>query len=604
MAYWLLLAVTVVAPLALAPGLLLFDVTPKLLAVVVGACLIWLALAFEGRFPSFHERPWSLLLLAIIGLTAIVATTFSMDPVLSLAGSEWRRMGLPAWLGCLAVAAAIPYAARTDNQRRGLLIAVALSGVAAGFYSFGQYLDWDPWIPSSLYHLMENGQEIVRPPSTFGQATYFATFELLAGFAAAGLALSSKSAAARLAWGAAAVVMLLAVIGSGTRGAWLGAAAGAVLLSARLEQRRMVLAGLLVATALGAGFIASPWGQPVRNRILYRTADPGGLARIPMWRDSLQLVAAHPLLGAGPDTFQISFPRYESIEMAQRSPDSYVESPHNVILDYWTTAGLPAVLAFLALMGVALRNGLRGSVEDAAAAAGLAAALVAAQFIADTNATRLAVLTFASLLAGRGRATASVEPRVRAVAMVAITALLLPVLYFGWRMAAADRAGLASADALAFGDLAKGRDLSREAHEAFPWTGTYAFAYSRKLGHLVMESKAPLADRAPLVQAAEEAARLALPHSTKKPAVYVHLASLHVFQGRNDEAQRDLEAAVEAAPSWYRPRWLLAAMYADRRQFQKAATLAESAIERGAGIYPYIVEASSKMRVQAVNKSR
>ena len=46
-AFWILVAELVAVPLALAPSLQFFDTTPKLLALVAGACLIWLALAAE-----------------------------------------------------------------------------------------------------------------------------------------------------------------------------------------------------------------------------------------------------------------------------------------------------------------------------------------------------------------------------------------------------------------------------------------------------------------------------------------------------------------------------------------------------------------------------
>jgi len=62
--------------------------------------------------------------------------------------------------------------------------------------------------------------------------------------------------------------------------------------------------------------------------------------------------------------------------------------------------------------------------------------------------------------------------------------------------------------------------------------------------------------------AGEESARAGLLPSSQPQAAYVHLASLAVLQGHEEEAQAALTSAIEAAPHWYRPRWLLAVLLA------------------------------------------
>ena len=98
-AFWVLVGVIVVVPLALAPGLQFSEVTPKLLVLVAGACLVWLTLAARNWFPAFRGRQARFfLLLGALALTGLLATVFSSDWVLSFAGSEGRRKGcLPGW---------------------------------------------------------------------------------------------------------------------------------------------------------------------------------------------------------------------------------------------------------------------------------------------------------------------------------------------------------------------------------------------------------------------------------------------------------------------------------------------------------------------------
>ncbi len=595
-AFWTLASVVVVVPLALAPGLQFFDVTPKLLVLLAGACVVWVSLAVEGRVPSFGGQAGRFLgLLAALAAMGVLATIFSHNRVLSLVGSEWRRMGLPAWLACLAVAAAVPVVIGEDSaRRRRLLTAWVLAAVAAATYSFAQYFGWDPWISSALYHIGEGEWQIVRPPATLGYVSYLAAFLLPAGFVSVGLAMSGTAARARLAWGAAAAALALALVISGSRGAWLGAAAGVVVLLACAKRRRPVLLGLLGVTALAAVFVLSPPGQRVRSRLRWFVEDPAGGARLLLWRDSLRMARAHPLLGTGLDTFELSFLKFHSLELARRDPDRYAESPHNVFLDYLTSAGLPAMLLFAALMGMALRNfgmssravSSREAALEVALLAALVAGLVSAQFIADTIPTRLTLLLLAALSVSVPATTARLGART-VVAAVAVAGLAL-VVVFGVQLVRADRAVWRAMQAREGGDLDTLLRAGTAARYAFPWTGTYPFAYSRALGRVVIRSSLQPAQRGLLLALAEDSAQAALSHSGRPQMAQVHLASLYVLQGKAEQARAALEEAIRAAPAWYRPRWLLAALLAEQGRYVEAAAQAGAALDRGARRHPEI----------------
>jgi hypothetical protein len=408
------------------------------------------------------------------------------------------------------------------------------------------------------------------------------------------MALSAPGARVRHLWNAAAAALVLALLISGSRGALLGAAAGGVVLVARSGRRRPLLLGLLAITTLAAVFVISPLGQRVRSRLRWFVEDPAGGARLLLWRDSLRLALAHPLLGAGPDTFELSFLPFVSLDLAQQVPDRYAESPHNIFLDYLTTAGLPALLLFAALMGAALRNYARAAREDscgealleAALLAGLVAGLTAAQFIADTIPTRLSLLSFAAL--SFSTPVTKARPLARsAVAALAVASLAL-VWLFGARLVRADRALWQATQALERGDLDTALHAGQVVRHAFPWTGAHAFAYSRALGQEVVKSGLTPPTRGLLLALSEDAAGAALPHSAKPQQVLVHLASLHVLQGRPVEAQADLEEAVRAAPAWYRPRWLLAVLLLQQGRRREAAAQAAAALERGARGHPEI----------------
>ena len=592
-AYWILLLTLVLVPLGMAPGLHFFDITPKLLALVGGACLVWLALIAANCFPvPPPDRKVYFQLLAALTLVGVLATLFSTDTVLSLAGSEGRRLGLPAWLATLALAGAIPaVVGKNARRRRHLLAAMSLTGLATALYGFAQYLGIDPWINPVLYHIGEGAEQVVRPPATFGHANYFAIFLLLAWFEAIGLALSASTKSARWVWAISAGTIGLALVISGSRAGWLGAVAGMAILSLRAARRRSVITGALATAVLALLFVVSPWGQPLRNRARSFQDDPGVTGRALVWRDSLRLIGSHPLLGMGLDTYELNFLQAESVELAQLAPDQYAESPHNLFLDSFAATGIPGGLLFVALVAMALLAYARTSRAEPLEAglfAALVAGLVAAQFSGETMTTRLALLTLVAFSVSTPVALA--RPAIRSAAGAFASASLLVTLVFGSQLVLADRALFQAAQAASRSDIEMVLEHGRRARAAFPWTGTHAFAFSRIAGQLLSGSNLLLGQRMELLAAAEESARSGLLHSSQPQTVLVHLASLEVLQGKQQEAQASLTSAMEAAPSWYRPRWLLAVLLASKGQLRQAAEQASAALDLGARIHPEIAD--------------
>ena len=68
--------------------------------------------------------------------------------------------------------------------------------------------------------------------------------------------------------------------------------------------------------------------------------------RLQYWRSTLDMIAARPWLGCGPGNFQEVYTRYKLPEASEEIAD-----PHNFLLEVWATAGTPAALAFLAVLG-------------------------------------------------------------------------------------------------------------------------------------------------------------------------------------------------------------------------------------------------------------
>ena len=337
-----------------------------------------------------------------------------------------------------------------------ILRVVSAAGALTALYGIAQYFGWDPILPAAAYHIGEGIWTIVRPPSTLGYVSYFATWLLFVVF----LSLAVPGRLAK----ACAALALIAMLLTGTRAAFLGFAVGAVVwggmkfrTSHAPTGRSLWRAAGFAGAALLAGLVlyVSPMGQPLRGRARWFAEDPWGGARPLLWRDSLRMGLARPLAGYGPETFRATFPHYESAALARAYPDFAHESAHNIFLDALVAQGIagPLLLGAWCALGFAAAFQIRGRHPDLAAclAAALAAGVVSQQFTVFTIPT--AVIFFVTIALAVGLADGNAGSTVRRLP------LALPLLYFAARIALADHAL-----ALAQRDLAAGNFTAAAAH--------------------------------------------------------------------------------------------------------------------------------------------
>lgn len=556
----LLGALLALAPLAIAPGYFFyFDVTPKIVAIAAGGIgALWLGRGSPrpaGRFAALAALQW---------ITLAAATALSLSPALSLGGSNWRRMGLITWTALLIVAWA---SARLDaGSRLHALRWMAAAGLIAAAYGILQYFGVDPVLPARAYHVGEGEWTIVRPPGPLGYATYFANWLLGAVFAALAVAAADARRGWRAAGFTAAALGAVAIVWSGTRGAMLGLAAGAVFWlaagrrpSARWWKRTAALAAV---AALAAGlFYYSPAGLKLRARARWYREDPLGGPRLILWKDGLRLCAAHAWTGAGPETFATVFPLFQSAQLSARYPDFYHESPHNMFLDALASQGVPglAVLAAVVVLGLGplVR---RGGVQPVTAAlgGGLAAMTVAHQFACFVAPTALVFWVTASWLIVTPAMPAAARPRkiprpLRSAAAVVLSAILAWFCAGLWK---ADRALARSRKALDAGDL---REAAREYRASLGWAPPGFSAdlwYSRSMARAARQvPDLPL--RLMAWQEALDAGARATTTAEDRQNAWYSLAMLRAAQNDAAGTERALRAAMAAAPTWLKPQQAL-----------------------------------------------
>jgi putative inorganic carbon (HCO3(-)) transporter len=606
--------------IVIAPGLLFhFDVTPKvgiLLAAIVPILLFSAPRRFQDVNNLCKSRCglWLTALLAFEWLWLALASVFSVNPWLSMDGNVWRRLGLLTTAAVLLFSLlSAGWLTREPRRMLPLVRTLVLAGAVISLYGVGQYFGFDPIQPALAYRAGEGPFTIVRPPGTLGHADYFAAWLVPVFFlslAAGRMETQAETTPWRkLAAYFAAAASISAIILSGTRGALVGVACGALVwsiyLGIRISRLRIAIAAATL-TAFAA-FVFSPAGAKLRARVHWSAEDRFGGARLLLWRDSLDMGMAHPALGYGADVFGTVFPKYQSIALARAYPDFYHESPHNIILDAFIAGGIPLAAVVLGCAALALYSGHTSARAQHPLAAPLLAAvsgmLIAQQFAVFILPTAmLFYLLLAMLVACRAtpppsKASGPVSgSKILPFALGAVLGVAL--LVYGIRLIVADRELAYTRQRMASGDV----DGAVRAHRLVrlwnpPGAGDELY-YSREMFRLA-RSAPHLGARVRAMQESLEAGRLASTHAEDRQNAWYHLAMLHASQNDQAAVERDLRNAIACAPNWFKPHWALAQLLQMTDRHTEALVEAAAAVDLDGGKNPEVTATLLALRASA-----
>lgn len=270
--------------------------------------------------------------LALYALLLLAAVAASLDP-----GRSARAL---SELFNLAVVPLALLLVRGEREARrvadGLVVVAALSALFGLAQFLVGYGDLSHRIRASFSHYM-----------TFSGVLLVADCLLLARLACR----PADGLRGRIwRWGAL-VAINAALLGSYTRSAWVGLAVALVLL-VLVRAPRWLLA-LPVAALLFA--LLAP--APVRDRArsIVDLEHPSNRDRLAMVRSGAAMVADRPLVGVGPEMVDVLYPRYR-VESAVRDEVPHL---HDSFLQVAAERGLPALGAFLAVLGISIAGAWR-----------------------------------------------------------------------------------------------------------------------------------------------------------------------------------------------------------------------------------------------------
>ena len=601
----LLALVVALIPLAIAPGVFFyFDVTPKIVLLLLGtaAAVVWWAVEGASGFSrASREARWFLWVVCGMAVSLVVSTLASVNPALSLGGSNWRYWGLVTQLAALGLACLVAVCCAGRPERwRVMLRAVAASGLIGASYGIAQYFGWDALLDARGYHVGEGIWTIVRPPSTLGHADYFANWLLFVVFCSAGCSAGDSSF---WKWLARVSVALssVAIVLSGTRAALIGLGAGALFLIfwRGLRLTRRVVAMALAIAAAAAVFYVSPAGAMLRARVHWVLQEPTGGARSLLWRDSLRMSAARWPAGFGPETFIGSFARYQSAELGRAYPDFYHESPHNMFLDVLVAQGVAGLVLLLGLCGTGFAAAwrMRGSPVAGALAAGLLGMTISEQFASLMLPTALAYyVTVALLVSLTFRAPLEPGPAGRRWPRMTLAIIFASVLMvFGVRLWLAETALAAVRRDLDWNRLSEA-DAHYADYQSWRWPAASAdLWYSRRLAQLAGSD----AERIVRIQAFQQAGLAAQRATETGDAPFNAYYNLAAFYARRNDfahTEQSLRSAIACAPNWFKTHWMLAQVLQAASRLPEAEAEAATAAALDGGKHPEVTSTLEHIR--------
>lgn len=370
------------------------------------SALAWAVAALLGRVRLRHTPfHWGLAALVVL---AGLSTVLALDPRVALHGFWLDEQGLVVWLLYALVALLgsqlVVSRARMEQLSFGVagvgavVAAIALLEVA-GVRMFG--IPADEW----MYN---------RGISTMMNPDFLGTYLVVPALIALGLAVATVGLRRIVAAGLG-LVMLVSIAYTLTRGAWIGAVAGGVVLGVLLWAVReastahgsdsdegtssaqraipvaVVVAGFVLLVALlGAGPLASRVASTFENARSLNSLLSG---RITIWSELVPAIAERPVLGAGPGNMVYAWQPFAGEgTLAAQGSGAIIDSAHSVPLDLAVQFGLPfAVLLIVGVIVLAARAVL--AAREAATGGHVAAARLVVVWVAAGAGIGVALLS-------------------------------------------------------------------------------------------------------------------------------------------------------------------------------------------------------------------
>lgn len=357
---WLIASLFIAVPLIYSPTLTDHTLGPKLLAwqvILMAILILWLMV--KGN--AFCLPKLAIPALAYT-LIALVTSPFATHPDVAYLETSKLITGLICFL-------ILSNHLTLKNIPTILSVAVG-TGILVALLGIGDYVGWRPFlIPSTGL-----------PSATLGFRNIAAMYMIqILPFAVA--LFISVTKPYKVALNAVALAFMGAfLVYTRTRGAWLGFGLASIStttllytikptnISPILNRKKLKYIG--IASAIFILLIALPSGMQKRGpqsldekkttigqTIQSVTQTGGDRGRLTVWRNTLPLIANHPIWGIGLGNWSVHYPIYDkgTLITFQAAP----ERPHNSFLSIWAELGSIGLITYLWFCFATIRLGIR-----------------------------------------------------------------------------------------------------------------------------------------------------------------------------------------------------------------------------------------------------
>lgn len=308
----------------------------------------WIFLALFDRNYRPQKSPILIILTALVVILSL-ATIFGENPYKSFWSNFERMEGLISHLHLFAYFLILTSVFKKEKDFKLFFIALLGVSVIIAVYAYLQ-----------LAGKIEVHQGATKLDATFGNSTYLAMYIIFHLFIAGWLFLKSSSKWFRIFLAGLFFFELPIIYYTMTRGAILGFLAGLLIFSvltiifSKRKKLRLAFLGLLCGLiVLGVLFLVFKNSGFVQSRpTLTKLAsislkDPTVESRLTIWEMGFEGWKEHPILGWGPENFNLVFNQYYKPNLWSKEP--WFDRAHNIIFDWLTPTG---ILGFAAYFGI------------------------------------------------------------------------------------------------------------------------------------------------------------------------------------------------------------------------------------------------------------
>ena len=338
----------------------------------------FILLLLFGPLVGGATKPWSFsisLWLAVTGLAAMIVKRFWINksilprhpfemPMLILMGlavlslftsihppsTFWAFLRVVTYLAVFYLALDATASRTATKQLIGVVIGV---GVVLCFIGLVKYFD-SPM--PEFWSYVPHGQE------GFFLSTYL-NHNHIAGYLAMALALSlgmmlSESFSRSLAWLGCALLFLVCVVLTMSRGGWISIGVAVIFmvvgitLKKKAKSLKVIVIGFILVAVVGLALLGS---SPAIDRVksLEDPGDSSRINRIGIWAASLDLIKQNPIFGTGLGTFPYSFPSVRPPGAQLRYNEAHNDYVHIVV-----ELGLPVLIPLIWALVLFFKLGL------------------------------------------------------------------------------------------------------------------------------------------------------------------------------------------------------------------------------------------------------